>query len=87
MQVPARRMLGHTALLQALNNIPWPNDNDVYIHVYIRIYQSTPSVIYMRSTSAYRKISTGSMVSRSDPHLHGQHANAGASNYIEEWHI
>ena len=55
-------MLGHTALLKALNNIPLASDNDEYIS--IRIYQSTSSVIYMKSSvSAYRKISTGSMFS------------------------
>jgi hypothetical protein len=79
-------MLSHTALLKALNNIPWTSDNDEYIS--IKIYQSTPSVIYMKSsTSAYRKISTGSMVFRLDPHLHGQHANTGAYNLFEKWYI
>lgn len=86
MQVPAKSMLGHKALLKALNNIPRASDKDVYIS--IRIYQSTPSVIYMKSsTSAYKKISNGSMVFRSDPHLHGQHANTGEYNFSEEWYI
>lgn len=62
MQVSARSMLGHKALLKALNNIPWASDNDEYIS--IRIYQSTPPFIYTKlSISAYRKISTGSMFS------------------------
>jgi hypothetical protein len=33
MQVPARSMLGHPALLKALNNIPQASDNDVYISI------------------------------------------------------
>jgi len=40
----------------------------------------------MPSTSPYRKISTGSMVFRSDPHLHGQHASTGEYNFFE-WYI
>jgi len=86
MQVPARSVLGHTALLKALNNIPWASDNDEYSS--IRIYHSTPSVIYMKSsTSAYRKPSTGSMVFRSDPNLHGKHAHTEAYNFSKEWYV